>query len=70
MTNKERIIEILRDAFERKLKDTDDEELAMIADDLIDCGYCGPVTSKRLRYFDEIYDMLLFEGDKEYEDNL
>lgn len=33
-------------------------------EDLIDCGYCAPVTSNRLRYFDEIYDFLLKEGDK------
>lgn len=40
----------------------------MIAEDLIDCGYCAPVTSGRLlQYFDEIYDFLQNEGDEEYE---
>ena len=65
MTNRERIIKTVRDAFECKLKEADDEELAMIADDLIDCGYCGPITSKNLLYFDEIHNFLQNEGGEE-----
>lgn len=65
MTNRERILKTLRDAFERELKEANDEQLAMIAEDMIDCGYCEPVTSERLHYFDEIYDFLQNEGDEE-----
>ena len=64
MTNRERSLKTMQSAFERQLREADDEQLAMIAEDLIDCGYCAPVTSNRLRYFDEIYDFLLKEGDK------
>ena len=71
MTNRERIVKNLQEAFERKLKEADDEQLAMIAEDLIDCGYCASVTPGRLlQYFDEIYDYLQNEGDEEYENNL
>lgn len=31
----------------------------------IDCRYCAPVASNKLIYFDEIYDFLQNEGDKE-----
>lgn len=64
MTSRERILKTVRDAFERQLREVDDEQLAMIAEDLIDCGYCAPVTSNKLRYFDEIYDFLQNEGDE------
>ena len=64
MTNRDRILKTVRSAFERQLREADDEQLAMITEDLIDCGYCAPVTSNRLRYFDEIYDFLLKEDDK------
>lgn len=71
MTNKERILKTVRDAFECQLKEADDDQLAMIAEDLIDCGYCEPVTFNKLRYFDEIYDFLQNEGDKaEMDENL
>lgn len=65
MTNRERILKTLRDAFERELKEADDEQLAMIAEDMIDCRYCEPMTSERLCYFNEIYDFLQNEGDEE-----
>lgn len=64
MTNRERIIKKMQNAFERQLKEADDELLAMIAEDLIDCGYCTPLTSNKLIYFDEIYDFLQNEGDE------
>ena len=64
MTNRERIIKTVQNAFERQLKEADDEQLAMMAEDLIDCGYCAPLTSNKLIYFDEIYDFLQNEGDK------
>ena len=64
MTNRERILKTVQNAFECQLKETDDEQLAMIAGDLIDCGYCAPLTSNKLIYFDEIYDFLQNEGDK------
>lgn len=63
MTNRERILKTVREAFERRLKEADDEQLAMIAEDLIDCGYCEPLTSNKLRDFGEIYDFLQNEGD-------
>lgn len=59
MTNRERILKIVQNDFERRLREADDEQLAMMVEDLIDYGYCAPVTSNRLRYFDEIYDFLL-----------
>ncbi len=64
MTNRERIIKTVQNAFERQLKEADDEQLAMMAEDLIDCGYCAPLTSNKLIYFDEIYDFLQNEGDR------
>lgn len=64
MTNRERTIKTMQNAFELQLKEADDEQLAMIAEDLIDCGYCAPLTSSKLIYFDEIYDFLQNEGDK------
>lgn len=71
MTNRERLLKTLRDAFERELKEADDEQLAMIAEDMIDCGYLASVTPESLLcYFDEIYDFLQNEGDEEHENNL
>lgn len=64
MTNRERILKTVQNAFECQLREADDEQLAMIAGDLIDCGYCAPLTSNKLIYFDEIYDFLQNEGDK------
>lgn len=65
MTNRERIVKTVMDSLERKLKEADDEQLAMITEDLIDCGYCKPLTSNKLRYFDELYDFLQKnEGDE------
>lgn len=64
MTNRERIIKTVQNAFELQLKEADDEQLAMMTGDLIDCGYCAPLTSNKLIYFDEIYDFLQNEGDK------
>lgn len=64
MTNRERILKTVQNAFECQLREVDDEQLAMIAGDLIDCGYCAPLTSNKLIYFDEIYDFLQNEGDK------
>lgn len=64
MTNRERILKIVQNDFERRLREADDEQLAMMVEDLIDYGYCAPVTSNRLRYFDEIYDFLLKKDDK------
>ena len=64
MTNRERILKTVQDAFELQLKEADDELLAMIAEDLIDCGYCAQLTSNKLIYFDEIYDFLQNEGDE------
>ena len=58
----------MQNAFELQLKEADDDQLAMIAEDLIDCGYCAPLTSNKLIYFDEIYDFLQNEGDKVYID--
>lgn len=69
MTNRERIIKTLQDAFECQLREADDEQLAMIAEDLIGCGYCTSVTSKNLHYFDSIYNFLQNEGDED-ENNL
>lgn len=64
MTNRERILKTVQNDFERRLREADDEQLAMMVEDLIDYGYCAPVTSNRLHYFDEIYDFLLKEDDK------
>lgn len=64
MTNRERILKTVQDAFERQLREADDEQLAMMAGDLIDCGYCAPLTSNKLIYFDEIYDFLQNKGDE------
>lgn len=64
MTNRERILKTVRNAFERQLREADDEQLAMITEDLIDCGYCAPVTSNKLHDFGEIYDFLQNEGDE------
>lgn len=64
MTNRERILKTVQNAFECQLKGADDEQLAMMAEDLIDCGYCAPLTSNKLIYFDEIYNFLQNEGDK------
>lgn len=64
MTNRERIVKTVLDSLERKLKKADDEQLAMITEDLIDCGYCAPLTSNKLRDFGEIYDFLQNEGDE------
>lgn len=64
MTNRERILKTVQSAFEHQLREADDEQLAMIAEDLIDCGYCAPLTSNKLIYFDEIYDFLQNKGDE------
>ena len=64
MTNRERILKTVQNAFELQLKEADDEQLAMIAEDLIDCGYCAPLTPNKLIYFDEIHDFLQNEGDE------
>ena len=65
MTNRERIVKTVMDSLERKLKEADDEQLAMMTEDLIDYGYCAAVTSNKLRYFDELYDFLQKnEGDE------
>lgn len=64
MTNRDRILKTVQNDFERRLREADDEQLAMMVEDLIDYGYCAPVTSNRLCYFNEIYDFLLKEDDK------
>ena len=70
MTNRERLRKTILYAFERQLKESDDESLAIMAEDLIYEGYCEPVF-ENLYYFDEIHKFLQKEGDKEEdEDNL
>lgn len=77
MTNRERILKTLRDAFERELKEADDEQLAMIAKDLSDliiCRDCPCANElydcKYLDCYEGILEYLKEHGDKEHENNL